>query len=83
MYELFGMSETMSSYFSYILFKGVQKRSISDKCWVEQASPIVAHAVLLVALAWVLELKQQIGGLRTNKVVDVSTFAKFAICQPL
>lgn len=29
MYELFSLSVTMSSYFSYILSKGVQKRSIS------------------------------------------------------
>ena len=78
MYELFSMSVTMSSYFSYILFKGVQKRSISDKCWVEQASPIVVNTVFLVDPTWAQVSEQQIGGLRTRDFVDVSTFAKLA-----
>ena len=78
MYELFGMSEIMSSYFSYIILKGVQKRSISDNCWVEQASPNVAYAVLLVAPAWTLVPEQQTGCLSARDVADVSTLAKLA-----
>jgi len=78
MYELFSMSEIMSSYFSYILFKGVQKRSISDNHRAEQASLIVANTVYLVDLAWVLVSELQIGGRRTRDVADVSTLAKLA-----
>ena len=78
MYELLSMSVTMSSYFSYILSKGVQKRSIPDNRLAEQASPIVANTAFLVTTAWVLVPEQQVGGLRTHRVVDVSTFAKLA-----
>ena len=78
MYELFNMSVMMSSYFSYILLKGVQKRSISDKCWVEQDTPTVANPVFLVAPAWTLVPERQIGCLSARDVADVSTLAKLA-----